>query len=264
MERKEALFLGRELRKTLREEERLLAREEGLPAWKAELEKRVPETLRETLELAFRKAFRLVFLRGSGLIEGTVPEERLRRALGEAGSAPGPARKRLSRMKGAASRGNLGGTALAAAGGFGMGLAGLGLPDIPVLTAILLRGICRAGACYGFSWREEGERSFALRLIRAALAPAGPEREAAFLALEAPPGDPEEEMALASAALSRALLAEKFLQGIPLVGAAGAFVNGRTCRRVFRLAALRYRRRYLLGCLETGEKAIDRPPSPVL
>ena len=243
----QARVLRRALRKTLREEERFLSRKEERPAWKEAVEGKVPEQLRATLDLAFQKAFRLVFLQGSGLIDRTIPEEKLRRGFAEAAQPDGgrPARKGLGRMKASASRGSLGGTALATASGLGMGLAGLGLPDIPLLTAVLLRGIYRAGACYGFSWREPGEKLFALGVIRAALAPDAAERDAAFRALGEPAGELEEEIRRTAAVLSQALLLEKFIQGIPLVGAAGGLVNNRACSRVFRLAAIQYRKRYL-------------------
>ena len=64
----QARVLRRALRKTLREEERFLSRKEERPAWKEAVEGKVPEQLRATLNLAFQKAFRLVFLQGSGLI----------------------------------------------------------------------------------------------------------------------------------------------------------------------------------------------------
>jgi hypothetical protein len=246
MERKDVRALNRALLKTLRQEEEFLLKEERPQKWKKTIKNRVPENLQRSLELVFRKTFEGVFLHGSGLVGKTLPEERLKRGHHEADCLTGkqPCRG-LRRMARPASRCSLGSTALATGEGLGMGLVGLGLPDIPLFVTVLLRGVRGIGMSYGFSWEEPGEDVFVLRLLQAALA-APEERDAAFRALgEKPSGDLPGELERTASALSRALLLEKFIQGVPLVGAAGGLVNNAVCRRVFRLASIQYRKRYL-------------------
>ena len=246
--------LNRALAGTLREEERFLLRQERPQGWKKAVEGKVPEGLRRGLELAFRKAFEGVFLRGSGLVGKTLPAEKLRRSHGEAERMlPDRPRRALKGMARPASRRGVESAAFATASGLGLGLAGLGLPDIPLFTAVLLRGVRGIGMAYGFSWEDPGEEVFTLRLLRAALAPPE-ERDEAIRVLGQPPAPLAGEMERTASALSRALLLEKFLQGIPLVGAAGGLVNNAVCRRVFRLASIQYRKRYLLGKLAALEE----------
>lgn len=47
------------------------------PHWKAELEKKVPEKVYHSLEVAFTKAFSVVFTKGVGVIEKTYNRENL-------------------------------------------------------------------------------------------------------------------------------------------------------------------------------------------
>ena len=60
---------------------------------------------------------------------------------------------------------------------------------------------------------------------------------------------PDEEIDLTAAALADALLVEKFVQGIPIVGAVGGVVNTAVYSRVAKLAAIKYKQRYLYGKL---------------
>ncbi len=254
MEREDARALNRALLKTLRQEEKFLLAEERPQAWKEAVRKRVPENLQRSLELVFRKTFEGVFLHGSGLVGKTLPEERMKLGHREADRLAGEKPRRgLRRMAGPASRCSLGSTALATGEGLGMGLVGLGLPDIPLFVAVLLRGVRGIGMSYGFSWEEPGEDVFVLRLLQAALVPPQ-ERDAAFRALGTPSGDLRGELERTASVLSRALLLEKFIQGVPLVGAAGGLVNNTVCRRVFRLASIQYRKRYLQKKLAALEK----------
>ena len=55
----------------------------------------------------------------------------------------------------------------------------------------------------------------------------------------------EEEVKNASAALSDAMLMAKFVQGLPVVGAAGGMSNPVVYRKVSQYAALKYKKRYL-------------------
>ncbi len=57
--------------------------------------------------------------------------------------------------------------------------------------------------------------------------------------------DLQEEIALTSNALANAMLIEKFVQGIPIVGAAGGFSNNIIYNKVLKFAKLKYKQRYL-------------------
>lgn len=56
-----------------------------------------------------------------------------------------------------------------------------------------------------------------------------------------------EEIKKTAKALADALLVEKFVQGIPIVGVVGGFVNHAVYKKILFLARLEYKKRYLLG-----------------
>ena len=55
----------------------------------------------------------------------------------------------------------------------------------------------------------------------------------------------DEEIRTASAALAEAMLAAKFLQGIPVIGAIGGMSNPVIYRKVLKYVSLKYKKRYL-------------------
>ena len=55
----------------------------------------------------------------------------------------------------------------------------------------------------------------------------------------------EEEVKRASVALSDAMLMAKFIQGLPVVGAAGGMSNPVVYQKISQYAALKYKKRYL-------------------
>ncbi|MBR0481448.1 MAG: EcsC family protein, partial [Firmicutes bacterium] len=54
-------------------------------------------------------------------------------------------------------------------GGIGLGAAGIGLPDIPIFTAVLLKGVYEVALHYGYEYDSEKEKYFVLRIIEVAL-----------------------------------------------------------------------------------------------
>ena len=97
------------------------------------LEERIPDTLQDTLDDAFSKAFALIFEKGTGVIEQTYNKKR-KAALFQTHCAA--VRKQGDRRTLQAPRKQTGlaaGRNLALSGveGIGLGLLGIGLPDIP-------------------------------------------------------------------------------------------------------------------------------------
>ena len=135
--------------------------------------------------------------------------------------------------------------------GIGMGLLGVGIPDIPVFTAMLLRSIYEIALHYGFSYNSEEEKKFILMLIRGALA-SKEEVESIDGQINAyieknvwtQPYDLKNQIIKASACLSGELLYMKFLQGIPIVGAIGGAYDVVYMKQVTEYAELKYRRRF--------------------
>ena len=107
------------------------------------LANKVPEKLQSTLDAAFAKAFRMIFEKGTAVIEKTYNKEaREQNFQISEYSAEVKKNRRSARVfsKKAASTGRIN-MALSGISGIGMGALGVGLPDIPIFTAMILKSI---------------------------------------------------------------------------------------------------------------------------
>ena len=201
------------------------------------LEDKVPPKLREALNSAFVKAFDLVFQRGTGLLERTFDAEAARQQFeidqftvqlkGDRSSL-----RVFSRRAGRTGALNL---ALSGAEGTLLGLLGIGLPDIPLFTGVLLKSLYQMAARYGYGWDTPAERYYLLLLVQGALTPCPPEDY-----------DQGTQIRRTASLLADRLLAMKFVQGIPILGMAGGISDALCLERVQRYAGLNYHRRFLL------------------
>lgn len=131
--------------------------------------------------------------------------------------------------------------------GAALGLLGMGIPDIPLLVSTLLKGIYEIAIGYGFDYEAEEEKIYILRLIRTALSE-GEQRSLFRRQLDSMSyvcGSLEEEIAMTAKVLSDALLVEKFVQGIPVVGVVGGLINHVVYTKISTLAGIKYKKRYL-------------------
>ena len=136
--------------------------------------------------------------------------------------------------------------------GIGMGLIGVGIPDIPVFTGMLLKSLYETALGYGYDYDRMDEKYFILLLIGAALRSgyelkAADERVNYFIEHGAEPDEEtmKTEVKIAAEGLSGELLYMKFLQGIPIVGAVGGAYDPIYIDRITRYAAMKYNRRFL-------------------
>lgn len=222
---------SKEWNRLKKKEERFLKkREKKKPSvLNRKLEEKVPEKLQDTLNTAFAKAFSIVFQKGNKAIE------------------------RMMNKKGTRQNGkNL---FLSGAAGVGMGLFGIGIPDIPVFTGMIFKSVYEIARSYGFSYDSEGERYYILLLIRGAVASgeeAGSINEkvndymkSCWLPLDY---IREEEINRTAQVLADELLYTKFLQGIPLVGVTGGIYDAVCMKEIIQYADLKYRQRLFYDC----------------
>lgn len=219
------------------------------PGFSAKLAEKVPPGLKSTLDAAFAKAFALVFTKGTPLIDKTYDKEAVAFRFDVSNYAVDrkTSRKTLRAVDKNASRTGLLSHGLSVVSGAGLGVLGIGLPDIPLFLGLLLRGLYETAQGYGFCYEEETERIYLLRLIRTALAQ-GEDRVRGTAALDISlcgETSLQEEIQLTAGALSDAMLVSKFLQGIPLVGITGGISNHIVYRQVLQFARLKYQQRYL-------------------
>lgn len=219
------------------------------------LEEVVPEKLQETLNSAFAKAFALVFEKGTGVIEKTYNREKLEKDYQinrymEEVRKNRKSLKTFSKKAGQSGQKNL---LVSGVSGIGLGVLGIGIPDIPLFLGMVLKSIYEVALNYGYRYDTEEERYFILLLIEGAVSygddmqrlnwEADAYMEQGFL-----PADYSQNRQIerASAFLSKELLYMKFLQGIPLVGAVGGIYDAVYMKRILEYAGLKYKKRFLM------------------
>ena len=209
----------------------------------SKIEKYVPKGLAGTLTAAFTKAFEIIFRDGTGIIKKTY---------GRGSSDNDDIVMLRNRARAILAKD----TVVTAAEGTGLGLAGIGLPDIPVFTAVLLRNIYQLAECYGFDYESKTEQVFILKLIETGLSygesaeKLNDELNALMEQIDNEDytyyGLISQQIKTASEAVSKEVLYMKFIQTIPVVGAAGGISNLTCLNKVGRFAELKYRKRFIM------------------
>lgn len=225
------------------------------------LEKKIPAGLQNTLDKAFFKAFQMVFEKGTGVIEKTYNKEEMKKAylVNEYAAKVHGNKKTLKVFSGKAKGAGAGNLLMSGAAGVGLGILGIGLPDIALFTGLMLKGIYEIALNYGFDYEDEEEKKFILLLIRGALS-YGNELKSineelnfymdygAYTKVRSVDGS----IHAAAGCLSKELLYMKFLQGIPVVGAVGGAYDAIYMKQVMEYAELKYRRRFYLRQKRSG------------
>ncbi len=227
------------------------------------LEKKIPTGLQNTLDTAFGKAFRLVFEKGTGVIEKTYNKDEMKKKyqINEYAVKVYGNKKALKIFSGKAKGAGAGNLLMSGAAGVGLGVLGIGLPDIALFTGLMLKGVYEIALNYGFDYEDEEEKRFILLLIRGALS-YGKELQSINEELNfymdygayAKPRSTEDAIKLAAGCLSKELLYMKFLQGIPVVGAIGGAYDAIYMKQIMEYAEIKYRRRFYLRQKRSGMK----------
>lgn len=246
--RKEASFLKRSKEKTPTKLEELL-------------EEKVPDKLYDTLNTAFTKAFGLVFEKGTKIIEKSYNKEELKHEykVKEFSLDLKQDKKRFQSFQNAADLATGKNVVASAVKGVGLGLFGIGLPDIPVFITVILKGIYEIALRYGYEYESEEERYFILKIISTSLSYGdemmlGNSQLNRFISRKKLPSNyrQSEEISMVSEVLASELLCMKFLQGVPLVGTIGGVADAVFVNKILGYAKLKYQRRFLRDKLELG------------
>lgn len=247
-----------ELKQLIMKENRFLAgrRNKKESAINRFLADKVPAKLSDSINAAFSKAFSVIFDKGTSIIELTYKKEELEKdfQVDLYSARIRGTRKSLKKLSNKADV--AGGVNLAASGvsGIGMGLLGMGLPDIPVFTAMILRCIYEIAIRYGFSYETEEEKYFILLLIEGAVSYGGHLDDVNSKIEEyiSNPVLPENynrtsQILNTSSVLSTELLYMKFLQGVPIVGAVGGAYDVIYMNNISKYARMKYKKRFLMN-----------------
>lgn len=243
------------------------------PAWKAALEQKVPEKIRTGLESGFRKGFTIVFTSGRPIIEKSYRKEELKanHAVHDYAMQMKGGRKEWRQLRREAKQANWLNLAATTAEGMGLGVLGIGLPDIILFLGMLLRGIYETALHYGFDYEDRWEQLLILKMMTTALS-TGEEWEYHHSKLEALLKEEVQqvsEQAFAdqidqtASVFAVELMALKFIQGLPVVGVVGGAANPVYYARVLKYVRCQYEKRYLQKQLklisDASEKAAKQP-----
>lgn len=252
--------IEKEWLRVLEQEDKLLRAAESKKEGKLEelagkLEEKIPPKLKVTLNEAFYKAFLLIFEKGTDVIEKTFKGEELELEfrVNDFRIEQKASRKSIRKLEKAGRQSSLLNSCVTTAEGIGLGALGVGMPDIPVFLGMLLKGIYETAASYGVEYRKEEEQVLILRMIVAGLAQTDAVREKnaaveewiSTIKMQNAVWQMEMEIRTAAEALAEAMLAAKFLQGIPVVGMIGGVSNPVIYRKVLKYVSLKYKKRYL-------------------
>ncbi len=220
------------------------------------LEAKVPARLQETLDKAFEKAFGLIFEKGTDVIEKTYSREKIEHTYKVDAYAAGllenkkTLRTFTKKAQAAGSRNLL----LAGVEGVGLGILGIGLPDIPLFTGMILKSIYETALHYGYSYDTEEEKYFhtaahtgSLVLWRRSETESMNRQTDISWSRQYPrdttAGSRSEKPPLSS---QKELLYMKFLQGIPVAGIIGGAYDSIYLKRILDYGKIKYRKRFLM------------------
>lgn len=221
-----------------------------------QIERKIPDKLKDTLDTAFYKAFYLIFEKGTAVVEKSFKGEEmaLEFRVNDFRMDQSPTKRSLRKMDRMAGKSKMLNSAITTVEGTGLGILGIGLPDIPIFMGMLMKGLYETALGYGFDYTSEKERVLILRMIYTALAEEGERQNAdqwvedwiSHMDEETISYSFDEEVREAASALSFSMLTAKFIQGLPVVGVVGGVTNLVTYRRIIGYATLKYKKRYLM------------------
>ncbi len=220
------------------------------------IESMVPDSLKKTLDVAFYKAFQIVFEKGTKYIEKSYNKEKIQsnHSLNDYKMENNINRKTLKAMDRHSKTSNIINASLSTLEGAGLGLIGMGLPDIPLFTAMILKTIYEIALSFGFSYELQDEKIYVLKIIQGALLK-GDEQKVCnqhvdelskkidnhiFLDMNL-----NNEIQRTSDILSDVMLTSKFVQGIPIVGVVGSITNYTVIKKISKYSTIKYKKRYL-------------------
>lgn len=216
---------------------------------------KVPDKLQGTLDAAFARAFEMIFDKGTGIIEKTYRKEEIehQHKVNIYSADLSENKKTLRKFSRETDSSNAKNLILSGTSGVGLGILGIGLPDIPLFVAELLKSIYETALHFGYDYESPLEKYFILKLIETALSggQALADGDAALNRFIDDPSLPEgydqkQQIRDTAATMSTELLYLKFLQGIPVVGAVGGAFNAVYMQKVQKYAKLKYYRRFLV------------------
>lgn len=220
------------------------------------LQGKIPPKLISTLDTAFYKSFQLVFEKGNTYIEKTYNKDKyqLEFDLNNYAVDKYTSKKYIHKLDTKSNQSKTLNISLTAVEGTVLGLFGIGLPDIPLFIAVIIRTIDEIALSYGYDYSTDGEKAYMMLIICAAMTKGEVQKDFDFKVDELGRNletkveftvNVVDEMKKTARILSESLLTAKFIQGLPVVGVIGGVVNTYIVAKIGKYAGLKYKKRYL-------------------
>ncbi|MCR1950848.1 EcsC family protein [Clostridium tertium] len=255
-------IINRELNKLNKKENKLLNKRENkfiknkVAPISDKIEEKIPQKLKDTLESAFYNGFKLVLEKGSKYIEKLYNKDKiqLEHDVNNYSLDKKVTRKSIKIMDSQGKKSKIINSTISTIEGAGLGVLGIGLPDIPLFIAMILKTVYEIALSYGFNYESEEEKIYILNLINVALTNSKEkvlyneklnEVEYKIDSNIVINRDLNLEIRSTSQVLSESLLMAKFIQGLPIVGVLGSITNYQVINKVSKYARIRYKKRYL-------------------
>lgn len=252
--------LNKQLKNLARQESKLLKENsrEGPAAVIEKIKEKIPDKVKDALDVAFIKAFQLVFEKGYTYIEKTYNKNKLQleHDLNNLALEKKFTKKHIKKLDKHVKGSKRLNSFVSVVEGSVLGFLGIGLPDIPLLIAMIIKTISEIALSYGYDYENKEEKIYILLLICGAIATGDRQREINeeidCLGEKIDENLPaevniEDQMKMTAGILSDRLLPAKFIQGIPVVGVIGGAVNYNVIKKIGKYSSLKYKKRYLLG-----------------
>lgn len=235
-------------------------RQEG---WKEKLESVIPEKVYSCLDSAFAKAFSLVFNQGRILIEKSYKKDAILEdhAIRDYTVQVKGTRRELRKLNKSAKQADLLNLTVTTLEGIGLGVLGIGMPDIVLFISTLLKGVYETALHYGFGYETRGEQVLILKMLAASLSTGEDwsrrDQEVDVLLTWEDHTVTEEEFKIqiqqTASVFAVDMLLLKFIQGLPFIGVVGGAMNPVYYSRIMKYVQLKYRKKYLLKTKEKLE-----------
>ncbi|NMC57674.1 MAG: EcsC family protein [Eubacteriaceae bacterium] len=225
---------------------------------KNKIEGRIPQKVKTALDAAFYKGFFIVFDKGTAYIEKTYSKEKaqLEYDINDYAIDKKISNKHIRKISRRANYSKMINSSISVLEGGVLGFLGIGLPDIPLFIAVIMKTIYEIALSYGYDYKDEKEKAYIMLLI--CIAVTEDNRQKQFNDdlnklqnlidsngnIELPLTD---YIKMAADALSDAMLTAKFIQSIPIIGAVGSIVNYNIINKISKTANIKYKKRYLIN-----------------
>ncbi len=244
--------------KYIQKREKALAEDASEPSqWKASIEQKIPRKVSQNIEKAFLKGFGILFEKGSPIIEKSYNKEGILEdyKIKNYSVQVKKGRKELKQMRRFAKRSDVKNMLTATAEGIGLGILGIGLPDIVLFTGLILKGIYETALHYGIDYESPYEKYIILKMMEGALAKGSGwidiSNEIDRLFEVVPKRDWEqaakEQMEKTARAFAMDMLVLKFVQGLPIAGIIGGISDPIYYKKIMDYVTIKYHRRYIVG-----------------